>query len=41
VGKSYIDEPLVGTVIFPRIGELPVHLGIGEGSSDREFKPVE
>ena len=26
VGKSYIDEPLVGTVILPQIGELPVHL---------------
>ena len=30
VGKSYIDEPLVGTVILPQIGELPVHLSIGE-----------
>ena len=25
-----IDEPLVGTVILPQIGELPVHLSIGE-----------
>ena len=25
-GESYIDEPLVGTVILPQIGELPVHL---------------
>ena len=24
------DEPLVGTVILPQIGELPVHLSIGE-----------
>ena len=30
VWKSYIDEPLVGTVILPQIGELPVHLSIGE-----------
>ena len=30
MGKSYIDEPLVGTVILPQIGELPVHLSIGE-----------
>ena len=30
VGESYIDEPLVGTVIWPQIGELPVHLNIGE-----------
>ena len=30
VGESYIDEPLVGTVILPQIGELPVHLSIGE-----------
>ena len=30
VGESYIDEPLVVTVIFPQIGELPVHLSIGE-----------
>ena len=29
-GESYIDEPLVGTVIVPQIGELPVHLSIGE-----------
>ena len=29
-GESYIDEPLVGTVILPQIGELPVHLSIGE-----------
>ena len=29
-GESYIDEPLVGTVIWPQIGELPVHLSIGE-----------
>ena len=29
-GESYIDEPLVGTVIWPQIGELPVHLNIGE-----------
>ena len=28
-GKSYIDEPVVGTVILPQIGELPVHLSIG------------
>ena len=27
-----IDEPLVGTVILPQIGELPVHLSIGEVS---------
>ena len=27
-GESYIDEPLVGTVILPQIGELPVHLSI-------------
>ena len=26
----YIDEPLVSTVILPQIGELPVHLSIGE-----------
>ena len=32
VGESYIDEPLVGTVILPQIGELPVHLSIGEVS---------
>ena len=30
VWKSYIDEPLVGTVILPQIGELPGHLSIGE-----------
>ena len=30
VGESYIDEPLVGTIILPQIGELPVHLSIGE-----------
>ena len=30
VGESYIDEPLVGTVILPQIGELPGHLSIGE-----------
>ena len=29
-GESYIDDPLVGTVIWPQIGELPVHLSIGE-----------
>jgi len=29
-GESYIDEPLVGTVILPQIGELLVHLSIGE-----------
>ena len=29
-GKSYVDEPLVGTVILPQIGELPVHLSLGE-----------
>ena len=29
-GESYIDEPLFGTVILPQIGELPVHLSIGE-----------
>jgi len=29
VGESYIDEPLVGTVILPQIGELPVRLSIG------------
>ena len=34
-GESYIDEPLVGTVILPQIGELPVHLSIGEESSNR------
>ena len=32
VGESSVDEPLVGTVIFPQIGELPVHLSIGEVS---------
>jgi len=32
VGKSYIDEHLVGTVILPQIGELPVHPSIGEVS---------
>ena len=26
----YVDEPLVGTVISPQIGELPVHLSLGE-----------
>ena len=30
VGESYTDEPLVGTVILPQIGELPVRLSIGE-----------
>ena len=30
VGESYIDEPLACTVILPQIGELPVHLSIGE-----------
>jgi len=30
VGESYVDEPLVGTVILPQIGELPVRLSIGE-----------
>ena len=30
VGESYVDEPLVGTVIFPQIRELPVHLSLGE-----------
>ena len=30
VRESYIDEPLVCTVIWPQIGELPVHLSIGE-----------
>ena len=30
VGKSYVDEPLVGTVISPQIGELPVYLSLGE-----------
>jgi len=30
VGESYVDEPLVGTVILPQIGELPVHLSLGE-----------
>ena len=29
-GKSYVDEPLVGTVISPQIRELPVHLSLGE-----------
>ena len=29
-GESYIDEPLVSTVILPQIGELPVHLSLGE-----------
>jgi len=29
-GESYVDEPLVGTVISPQIGELPVHLSLGE-----------
>jgi len=32
VGESYIDEPLVSTVILPQTGELPVHLSIGEVS---------
>ena len=32
VWESYIDEPLVGTVILPQIGELPVHFSIGEVS---------
>ena len=32
VGESYIDEPLVSTVILPQIRELPVHLSIGEVS---------
>ena len=30
VGESYVDEPLVGTVISPQIRELPVHLSLGE-----------
>ena len=30
VGESYVDEPLVGTVIFPQIGKVPVHLSLGE-----------
>ena len=30
VRESYIDEPLVGTVILPQIGELPVRFSIGE-----------
>ena len=30
VGWSYIDETPVGTVISPQIGELPVHLSLGE-----------
>ena len=34
VGWSYIDEThideAVGTVILPQIGELPVHLSLGE-----------
>jgi len=30
VGESYIHEALVCTVIWPQIGELPVHLSIGE-----------
>ena len=30
VGGSYIDEPLVGTVILPQIGELPVRFSIDE-----------
>jgi len=30
VGWSYIDETPVGTVILPQIGELPVHLSLGE-----------
>ena len=30
VGESYIDEPLVGTVILPQIGELPVYLSVSE-----------
>ena len=29
-GWSYIDETPVGTVILPQIGELPVHLSLGE-----------
>ena len=35
MGKSYVDEPLVGTVILPQIGELPVHLSIGEVEAGR------
>ena len=27
MGESSVDEPLVGTVILPQIGELPVHIG--------------
>jgi len=30
VGWSYINETPVGTVILPQIGELPVHLSLGE-----------
>ena len=30
VGWSYIDETPVDTVILPQIGELPVHLSLGE-----------
>jgi len=30
VGESYVDEPLAGTVNFPQIGKLPVHLSLGE-----------
>jgi len=30
VGESSVDEPLVSTVILPQIGELPVHLSLGE-----------
>ena len=30
VGESYVYEPLVGTVISPQIGKLPVHLSLGE-----------
>ena len=30
VGWSDIDETPVGTVILPQIGELPVHLSLGE-----------
>ena len=29
-GHIYIDETPVGTVILPQIGELPVHLSLGE-----------
>ena len=39
VGWSYIDETPVGAVILPQIGELPVHLSLGEVFSHRIVYP--